>query len=960
MTTPPAGIIGRETEREAIAGILAGQRPTALTLVGEAGIGKSTLWSFATDLARARGDRVLAWRASDAERDLAFGALSGLFDELDGADLRAIPPPRRRALEVALGRIEGTTDRAGPGLVGLAVLDLVRRLAGQGPVVIALDDVQWLDRPSAGALAFAIRRLRAEPVAIVLAERSVGGAANASTLIEGSLPDERRHRALIGPITVGALGRLIQERTSVVHPRPLLVRIHGASDGNPFVALEMSRSISSRAMAPAPGEPFPVSPEAGPLVRDHLSVLGPNAREAVVVVAVASQPTLDLLERVLGADAGAAVDEACRAGVLIADDDRLRAAHPLFTSIAWADAPPARRRALHRAVADAVEDPLERALHRMATLDADDPDARSELEAGARLALGRGAPALAADFYLRLAATASVADLPRYALAAAAERHRAGDAAGAAILLRDLLPRVAPGRHRAAVLLALAELVYLERPPDALPLLAEALDLSAGDPILEATVHISTAIMSDADPDLGLRSIEAAVAILVRPEVCPDDDLLGAALLERAYQWLLRGERLAVDDIERALRLRAGTGDSFLARSTEERAERILYHAGRLRESLAVDESEYARLQAAGQIGLLPPIVQAMSVLELLIGDWAAARRHARECVDLVEQGETVWRDRAEMARGRVLAWSGQLDEARAIGLAALEREEAAGDTWEAVIFESLLGFIELSVPDPPAALRHLRRADAGAHALEVVLPTVFRYLGDLVEATVLAGELDAAERLLADRLEAPAERIPLPWALLMAARGRGFLAAARGSLDAAVGSYDRALEVLATMPMAFEQARTLLARGQVQLRAGRRRLARADLDAAAAIFGELGAQAWLRRSEAELARIGGRVASRWELTASERSVAGLAPPVGPSSRNREIRGPAGRVVRTVESHLASVYRKLGVRSADAAPRQPDAWCERRATASILRLRPRGAHDLSGVPRMRPIGPHAR
>jgi DNA-binding CsgD family transcriptional regulator len=301
-----------------------------------------------------------------------------------------------------------------------------------------------------------------------------------------------------------------------------------------------------------------------------------------------------------------------------------------------------------------------------------------------------------------------------------------------------------------------------------------------------------------------------------------------------------------------------------------------------------------------------------MSVLEQLVGDWSAARAHAREVEDLVEQGEEIWRERAEMARGRILAWDGDLDAARAIGLAGLAREEASGDAWEATIFCALLGFIELSVPNPTAALEYLTRANAYADQLRVRLPTVFRYLGDLVEAAVLAGELELAESTLVERLEAPAKQVPLPWVLAVAARGRGHLALARGDADAAAKFFDRSLEVLDATEMPFERGRTLLGRGQARLRAGQRKLARADLEAARTVFVDLGAAAWHRRAEAELARLGGRAASRWELTASERSVAELA---AAGHSNREIADRLVLSVRTVESHLASAYRKLDVKS---------------------------------------------
>ena len=177
------------------------------------------------------------------------------------------------------------------------------------------------------------------------------------------------------------------------------------------------------------------------------------------------------------------------------------------------------------------------------------------------------------------------------------------------------------------------------------------------------------------------------------------------------------------DDIDRALGLMTGRGDTFIARRAQEVAERCLYHTGRIEASFALDVAEYGRLTELGQVGLLPPLVQSMAVLQQLLGDWTAARGYAQECVDLVDQGEEVWRDRAIMARARILAWEGDLDAARELAREGLARQEAAGDTWEAAIFCALLGFIELSVPDPPAALRHLVATAEHAERLAKIVP---------------------------------------------------------------------------------------------------------------------------------------------------------------------------------------------------------------------------------------------
>jgi DNA-binding CsgD family transcriptional regulator len=530
-----------------------------------------------------------------------------------------------------------------------------------------------------------------------------------------------------------------------------------------------------------------------------------------------------------------------------------------------------------------------------------------------RLACGRGAPAVGADLLERAAAGEDRVDVRSGMLTEAAEAAvAAGDPDRAVAALHVVLDIVPAGRRRAEALLALGEIAYVERPNDAQPLLVAALAHTEGDASLLARVHSYIAGMADMDPALANRSADLAAEILER-ESAPDPDHLACALLDRAFHALLRGEPIAADDIERALRLRRGAGDSFVSRRAQEVAERCLFYLGRLDEARAIDEAEYRRLTERGQFGLLPPMAQALSALTQLSGDWTAARRYAEECADLVEQGEHAWRDRAMLAGARIRAWDGDLHGARAIAVPALARQEAAGDRWEAAIFCALLGFAELSAPDPPAALGYMTRALGHADAIEVVLPTQFRFLGDLVEAAVLAGDPELAERVLADRLEAAADRQPLPWTVAMARRGRGLVAAARGDLDAAIACYDSALAVFDTaLAMPFEHGRTRYGRGRVHRRAGHRRAARDDLAAAVATFESLGATAWSAQARHESGRLGGRAPNDSALTTAERTVARLA---ASGRTNREIADELQVSVRTVESQLSTVYRKVGVRS---------------------------------------------
>lgn len=915
---PSAGalVVGRDAERRAIDAWLDAARPASLLISGEAGIGKSTLWSYAVERAADRGDRVLAWRASNAERELAFAALTALFDEpMIVPLLDRLPEPRRLALETAIGRIGPGIHRPEPSLVGLAVADVLRILSAEGPVVVAVDDVQWADRASEQALAFAARRLRTEPVGFVVARRT-----GPREAVETSRTDlvstavERSEQMDVGPLSVGALGRLVHERLGVTHPRPLLVRLHEACSGNAFLGLEISRSLQARAMEPALGEPFPVPPQAEPVVRDHLAALSRDARRSVVIVAMSPAPTVALVERIIGKGGGPAVDEACEKGVLVADGPRLRAAHPLFTSTAYAHAPPGERRALRAALADIAEDPVERAIHLAAMVDGEDADVAEALAAAGRTASGRGAPAVAADLLERSAHHAVGVEQRCVALIAAADAAvAAGDPDRAATNLRAVLQAVPHGRRRAEALLALGEIVYVEDPNEALVLLVSALDHTDGDPLLEALVHSHIAGMADMDPETAQRSALAAVDILERPGLEPAQDHLACALLDRAFHWLLACEKLAADDIDRGIALRSGSGNSFVSRRAQEAAHRCSYHLGRLQDAIAIDRAEYQRLTDLGEVGLLPPILQSLTALHLMTGDWEAARRYAEECHDLVEQGEAAWRERALTINTDLAAWLGDLDTARAQGVAALTRQEASGDLWEGAIFCSILGFVELSDADPVAALRYLTRALEYTDAVGVVLPSQFGFMGNLIEAAVLSGEIDLAERLVRDRLEEPAKRVPIPWILAMAARGRGHVLAARGELDAALSHLDQAEELFRdTLPMPFERSRTLLARGQVHRRSGQRRKAREDTGAALEIFQSLGAAAWAARAAQELGRIGGRSPAGSALTASEQAVAELA---SAGRSNREIAAELVVSVRTVESQLSAVYRKLDIQS---------------------------------------------
>src|SRR6266540_2849844 len=169
-----AGVIGRDGELDTISTFLDSpdDRGGALVLEGPPGIGKTTLWRRGFDDAERRGYRVIACSAAVSEAQLSFTALRDLLEVAFDEVADRLPPPQRRALEVALLRAEPEGSAQGPAAVAAAFLAVLRELASSTRLLVAIDDVQWLDSASALVLQFAARRLEHEPVRLLLTVRS--------------------------------------------------------------------------------------------------------------------------------------------------------------------------------------------------------------------------------------------------------------------------------------------------------------------------------------------------------------------------------------------------------------------------------------------------------------------------------------------------------------------------------------------------------------------------------------------------------------------------------------------------------------------------------------------------------------------------------------------------------------------------------------------------------------------
>ena len=320
--------------------------------------------------------------------------------------------PRRRALEVALLLAEPGETPLDPHAVGLAVLDVVRAVAERGPMVIALDDLQWLDPASAGAIQIALRRLREEPLGLFATLR-LGPELGSPLELERSFHGERLERLTLGPLSVGALHRLLEERLGLELNRSELARVQEATAGNPFFALELGRELVRTNTRPAPGQALRVPDSLRELLGGRLARLPGETLDVLLLVAALARPNVDVVtaahgdrDRVLRG-----LEAAVREGVVILDDSEIRFAHPLLASICYEEAPIWKRRAVHRALASVVSDIEEQARHLALAAEGPDVVVAAALDAAAEQAAARGAPAAAAELY-ELAVELMPADPP--------------------------------------------------------------------------------------------------------------------------------------------------------------------------------------------------------------------------------------------------------------------------------------------------------------------------------------------------------------------------------------------------------------------------------------------------------------------------------------------------------------------------------------------------------------------
>jgi DNA-binding CsgD family transcriptional regulator len=914
-------LVGRDPELRAVSAALTGRRaPLALLLEGEAGIGKTSLWRAGIEAAEGAGQRVVTARPAEAETGLSHAGLSDLLTPLvaDGAGA-GLPAPQLEALDVALLRSPPKDVPLDPRAVAAATLGVLRAATDERPLVVAIDDVQWLDPASATALRFALRRLDAEPLRLLATERLVPGAGRAEL---GMQPD-RVERLAVEALEARALHAVVQREIGSSVSLPLLVRIAEVSAGNPYYALELARAAVRAGGKGAAGE-LVLPGGISAVLHDRLAALPGPARDAVGAVAAMGTPTLALASAAF--DAGA-LDPAFAAGVLHEEGDAIRFDHPLLAEAAYRGLPPSRRRAVHELLAGIAEDPEERARHLAAAVTPPDAKIAAAIDAGARAALARGAPAAAAGLLEVAARVEPDPELAAHRRLAATRHHAAaGDGRRAMAIsaaLVDELPR-GPLRSRALVTLAWAQEGSLEKGLD----LARRGVEEAGE-----------------DVEARIKALIAKASILAIQLRCAD----AAECLEQALA-------LCGEETDRALRVQA-EGDYAMVVHTQGRSDafelmrkaaaregddlipdayfgagmvlgRALVFADELSAARPILEHRYRRAREAGDEDSRCGLCLHLAELECRAGRLGDARRFAEEGL-AIQQASYADQAQASLVYvcALVAAHQGDADLARSLAEGGLEHAEAQHDAIFSLQHRTALGFLALSLGDHATAFDHLGPMTEELDRLGVGEPGMFLCHAEAIEALIGLGRLDEAEARL-DAWEAMGRRLDRPRIHATAARGRALVAAARGYTDEALQRLEAALEHHEQLPVPLERARTLIVLGTTLRRAKRKAAAREALEEALASLEAMGVRLWADRARAELSRIGGRTRSGG-LTPTERRVAHL---VAEGRSNKEVADALFVTVRTVEANLTRVYAKLGIRSRTELASRRDALSADRLT----------------------------
>lgn len=904
------GLVGRSAELRAVADFLTSmaERPSGLVIEGEAGIGKTTLWSAATQQARERGFRVYSARPSHVESRLPYAVVADLVSDVGCTALNGLPEVQRMAMDrVRLGSHTGDPPND-HRLVGTTILSILERLAAESPVLVAIDDVQWMDTSSQSVVAFVARRLDRR-IGVLFTEGFGPDRTQATTSWLRLARQEGIERIRLGPIRLGALHTLISERLGHSLPRPTTVRIAEISHGNPSYALELARAANIASPTAEPALPAPLAE----LMRDRIGQLKDDVRDVLLAAACVSDPTVDLLAQATGTTTARTVkllEPVEDKGIIGIHGNRVRFSHQLLAQGVYAEADPIRRRRMHRVLADVESLPELKARHLALATVSSDPATLQALDSAAEAARTRGAPAAAAelvDLAIRLGG-----DTPERRIRAAAHHFQAGNTGPARAALEPMIGQLPPGPLRATAGNLLAEMrMYDNSFAHAADLLRGVKVDAATDPtmLVQSLLLLSHAQLNTGEYDESLHNALRA-ATLAKEFDLPAMTSQACAMLVNVG--LICGQGIDERSLQDALQLEDPYIDVSLPFSASAINALALAWTGRLDEARTQMLAVKNRCIERGADSHIMFIDLHSTLIDTWSADFAAAALTAEDAMERAQQlGGVHTAVIAHAARAVVAAYTGRERAARADAHAAIEAAIHCGSTRLADLPVATLGFLEVSLGNYAGAMTTLRPLIARFSTLPSTEIVIGAFIPDAVEAMIAMGHISEAGPLI-DALEHNGRRLDRPWMLATGARCRSMWLAAQGDVDGAIRLAQQAIAEHDRLPMPFEFARTQLLLGHLQRRQSHKKVATTTLGEALRKFEEMGTPLWAKRARDELAATKSDPTRYVRLTPSERCVAELA---ASDMTNREVAAALAISHKTVEASLTRIYRKLDIRS---------------------------------------------
>lgn len=898
-------IVGRAREVELANALLldAGEGPRAMFVEGDPGIGKTTLFDAVVSGARERGFKVLRCRPSQSEVRLPHAGIIEALDGVPAAVVDGLPAPQRRALRVALRWDEPDETPTDSRTVAAAVATLLRTKATAEPILVAVDDLHWLDDASANAFEYALRRLEGLPVSVIAAARSSEG--SRPRPMERAVSPERVRRMSLGPLDDEALRSLLTARLGLDVTPHVARRIAQAAEGNPFLALEIGRAIQERGV-PRPDEPLPIPDDVRQMVAGRLRELPPDTRAALLEIAAGARSA---------PDAGA-LGPAEEAGIVrTAADGSVGFVHPLYESAIYEAAPTRERRAAHARLARQVDTPELGAHHLALAADGPDETTAGTIADAAAVAFARGAVHVAAGLFeraWRLTPAGATAAGAERALSAAEAYLIAGQMSETDRVVEAILPSLI-GARRGRALLALGEarLWGGASLAESIPAFEEALQCVGDDSARAASVHLALAFANfwwGIDPQAVGR--HAALG-LERAEAAEGDAPLAEAIAVKAMVDWLGGLGRDDEALTRAMALYEPSRFIPIQLRPAFIRATLCGYTGGIADALTGFEALHEQCLVSGATADIAFLGVNLTTLAYWHGDAEAGARYAREARQVCEErGGALPIATAALVQVTTAAHEGDPETARRLGIDALDWCRQTGSQSSVMWIVSALGTMELSLGDADAALRWL---EPGVSALPPGLmtdPGAIFFVPDALEAMILTGDANGARGLL-EAYERRSVELGRTWTLAAARRCRALLLASEGDLEGAAREAAGAVDGLAEEGYVIELGRAYLVLGQIERRRRKRTASRAALGEALRIFQAAGARLWAARAEEALGAAWTPRANDG-LTAAEQRVAELA---AAGLTNPEIAAQLFVSRRTVEATLSRVYRKLGLRS---------------------------------------------